>query len=106
MLLMADFNAIECRSPAVPPTVCDFGREELCGMEDGEGAERAGEDVLFCAAVWLAGCGASCDGEDVVDGSAVSARAWDAGGAACWWCWWCWCCGPGAPDGGLLSLSR
>lgn len=27
MLLMADFNAIEWRSPAAPPTVCDFGIE-------------------------------------------------------------------------------
>jgi hypothetical protein len=33
MLLMADFKAIEWRSPAAPPTVCDFGIEGV-GVED------------------------------------------------------------------------
>jgi hypothetical protein len=74
MLLMADLRAIECRSPAVPPTVCDLGSDEL-GMARGAGVESEGELLLCRAGV--------CDGAEGVDGSAVWARAWDAatGGA-------------------------
>ena len=72
MLLMADLRARECRSPAVPPTVCDFGIEEL-GMAGTAGAERDVDDVLCCADVWVE-CGA--EEEEEVDGSTTSARWW------------------------------
>jgi hypothetical protein len=96
MLLMADLRAIECRSPAVPPTVCDLGSEEL-GMVGGAGVGSEGE-LLLCSAD-------DCDGEEDVDGSAVWARAWDAAaaGAGRGACGCCCCCCFG-PD--LLSLSR
>lgn len=78
MLLMADFKAMEWRSPAVPPTVCDFGSAGL-GMVEGADAEREGADVLYCTEDVGVECGAGMEGEEAVDGSAVWARAWDAG---------------------------
>jgi hypothetical protein len=49
MLLMADFNAIEWRSPAAPPAVCDFGIEGVGVEDDGGGCVVASAvEVLWC----------------------------------------------------------
>ena len=104
MLLMADFNAMEWRSPAVPATVCDFGGEVL-GIVETEEEKRDGEDVLCCADAWAA-CGAGGvgggggGGAGDMDGSAVWARAWDVG--TCDGCVCRSCCFGAA----LFSLSR
>jgi len=101
MLLMADFNAMEWRSPAVPATVCDFGGGALAIVEI-EGEKRDGEDVLCCPDAWAA-CGAGGGGgggAGDVDRSAVWVRARDVG--ACDGCV-CSSCRFGAA---LFSLSR
>ena len=99
MLLMADFNAMEWRSPAVPATVCGLGSEEL-GIAEIEDEERDGKDVLCCADAWaVCGAGGGGAGADV-DGSAALARTWDVG--PCDGCPGCSCCFGAA----LFSLSR
>ena len=50
ILLIADLRAMECRSPAAPPTVCDFGIEGV----DGLGAVEA--DVVLGSAEADRGC--------------------------------------------------